>query len=487
MQNSLYQKVGNATKWSAITELLSKIVTPISNMALARILEPSAFGIVSTITMITSFADVFTDAGFQKYIIQHQFQNAEEKENCINVAFWTNLGISTLIWLLIIFFVKPISRFVGAEGSENAILVASAVIILTAFSSIQIAIYKSIFDFKTLFIVKCVLVAVPFVITIPVALVIRSYWALIVGNLCLNGINAIVLTVKSPWKPRKYFNFALFKKMFSFSIWALTDNVLNWFTTWGDTFIVGVALSTYYVGLYKTSINTVNSIMNIITGATTGVLLTALSKLQKDKDGFDKMLFTFQHSVAIFLLPMGAGIFMYRDVVTGILLGEQWGEVSDFIGLWGMMSAVAILFNTYGSCVCIAKGRPRLSAIAQLAQIVVLFPVVYITSRMDFRALYTARTFVRIEGILVFVLIMKLCFRISIFKMLRGLLIPVVCTGIMVVAASALRTVSNTFCWNIISIGVCTMLYFAVMLLFPKERHEILAVVHGILRKVKNN
>ena len=177
---------------------------------------------------------------------------------------------------------------------------------------------------------------------------------------------------------------------------------------------------------------------------------------------------------------------MYRDVVTGILLGEQWGEVSDFIGLWGMMSAVAILFNTYGSCVCIAKGRPRLSAIAQIAQIVVLFPVVYITSRMDFRALYTARTFVRIEGILVFVLIMKLCFRISIFKMLRGLLIPVVCTGIMVVAASALRTVSNTFCWNIISIGVCTMLYFAVMLLFPKERDEILSVVHGILRKVKD-
>ena len=80
MDNKLYSKVGNATKWSAITEILSKIVTPISNMLLARILAPEAFGIVATITMITSFADVFTDAGFQKYIIQHQFKDEKEKE-----------------------------------------------------------------------------------------------------------------------------------------------------------------------------------------------------------------------------------------------------------------------------------------------------------------------------------------------------------------------------------------------------------------------
>ena len=127
MKNNIYAKVGNATKWSAITELLSKVVTPISNMALARILAPEAFGIVSTITMITSFADIFTDAGFQKYIIQHQFKDEEEKNDSINVAFWTNLAISILIWLFIVAFVKPIAYFVGAKGSERAIAIASTV------------------------------------------------------------------------------------------------------------------------------------------------------------------------------------------------------------------------------------------------------------------------------------------------------------------------------------------------------------------------
>lgn len=484
MQNNIYEKVGNATKWSAITELLSKIVTPISNMALARILEPEAFGIVSTITMITSFADIFTDAGFQKYIIQHQFKDDEERNNSINVAFWTNLAISVLIWTCIIIFVHPIVYFVGAKGSERAIVIASAVLVLTAFSSIQMAIYKSVFDFRTLFIVKCVLVAVPFIITIPVALITRSYWSLIIGNLCLNGINALILTVKSSWKPRLYFNSKLFKEMFSFSVWTLTDNILNWFTTWGDTFIVGVALSAYYVGLYKTSMNTVNSIMNIITGATTSVLLTALSKLQRNKSEFDRMLFTFQHSTVIFLFPMGVGIYLYRDLITSILLGSQWGEVANFIGLWGMMSAIAIPFNTYGSCVCIAKGKPRLSAIAQVAQILALFPVVYISSGFGFKALYTARTLIRFEGILVFVLIMKISLGISILEMLKGLLVPAFCSGIMALIALILQSISRSVIWSFVSIGICALVYFMVMLLFPRERKELLDFYTKIVQKI---
>lgn len=485
MKNNIYAKVGNATKWSAITELLSKVVTPISNMALARILAPEAFGIVSTITMITSFADIFTDAGFQKYIIQHQFTDADERNDSINVAFWTNLAISVLIWVAIVFFVKPIAYFVGAKGSESAIIVASIVLVLTSFSSIQIAIYKSIFDFKTLFIVKCVLVGVPFVITIPLAILTRSYWALIIGNLCLNGVNAIILTAKSPWKPKIGFKLNLFKEMFAFSIWTLVDNILNWFTTWGDTFIVGVTLSAYYVGLYKTSMNTVNSIMNIITGATTSVLLTALSKLQKNKVEFDKMLFTFQHLTSIFLLPMGVGIFLYRDLITSILLGSQWEEVADFIGLWGMMSALAIPFNTYGSCVCIAKGKPKLSAIAQVAQIIVLFPVVYISSRYGFRALYTARTLVRFEGILVFVCIMKAFLNISIVDMLKGFAVPTVCSGIMVVVARFLQSLSGSVIWYFASIIICAIIYFMTMLLFPKERTELLEMLNGLVKKIK--
>lgn len=71
MKNKLNNKILNATKYSSITEIFAKIVSPITNMIFARILLPEAFWVVATVTMIVSFADMFTDAGFQKYLIQH--------------------------------------------------------------------------------------------------------------------------------------------------------------------------------------------------------------------------------------------------------------------------------------------------------------------------------------------------------------------------------------------------------------------------------
>ena len=73
MPNVNNKVVVNATKWSAITEVVAKLISPITSMVLARLLAPEAFGVVATITMIVTFAEIFTDAGFQKYLIQHEF------------------------------------------------------------------------------------------------------------------------------------------------------------------------------------------------------------------------------------------------------------------------------------------------------------------------------------------------------------------------------------------------------------------------------
>ena len=67
------KKMYTALKWSTATEFLAKIISPVINMCLARILAPEAFGVLATITMIISFAEIFVESGFQKFLIQYQF------------------------------------------------------------------------------------------------------------------------------------------------------------------------------------------------------------------------------------------------------------------------------------------------------------------------------------------------------------------------------------------------------------------------------
>ena len=87
MAKDLNLKIGQATKWSSITEIIAKLIAPITNMILARLLVPEAFGVVATLTMVVSFAEIFTDAGFQKYLVQHEFADEKDLEQSTNVAF----------------------------------------------------------------------------------------------------------------------------------------------------------------------------------------------------------------------------------------------------------------------------------------------------------------------------------------------------------------------------------------------------------------
>ena len=79
--SELSNKVAKAAKWSAYAEVIGKLVGPITTMVLARVLTPDAFGVVTTLTMIIAFAEIFTDAGFQRYIIQHEFKSDEIEQS----------------------------------------------------------------------------------------------------------------------------------------------------------------------------------------------------------------------------------------------------------------------------------------------------------------------------------------------------------------------------------------------------------------------
>ena len=107
--------------------------SPILNAVLARILLPDAFAPLANITMIISFAEVFVEQGFRKYLIQHDFKSEDEYDQAFHVAFWANLGISIFLWLIIAVFSKPIAAFLGSPEIWKAILLSG--ILLPVYSS----------------------------------------------------------------------------------------------------------------------------------------------------------------------------------------------------------------------------------------------------------------------------------------------------------------------------------------------------------------
>lgn len=474
--SELNHKLIKATKWSSITEIVAKLITPITSIVLARLLTPEAFGVVTTLTMVITFAEIFTDAGFQKYLIQHEFKDEIDREQSTNVAFWSNLIMSLFIWLIIGIFADQLATMVGNSGLGHVLIISCVSIPLAAFSSIQMALYKRDFDFKTLFKVRIVGVCVPLLVTVPLAFYLRSYWALVIGTIVSNLTNAILLTEYSRWKPRLYYSFAKLKEMFSFSAWSVVEAISIWLTGYVDIFIIGVYLNEYYLGLYKTSMTVVGQIMGLITAATTPILFSSLSRLQTDESAFQTLFFKFQKLVGLLVIPIGVGIYCYSDFITEILLGNQWMEASSFIGLWGLTSAITIVLSHYSSEVYRAKGRPKLSVLAQVLHLIVLLPAVMIAVKYGFEVLYTTRSLVRFEGIMVDLLLMYFLFHISPWRMLKNLFPAFVNSILMAVVAIMIKEISPSIIWKVASIFICIAVYFGLQMTIPSNRKILLSL-----------
>lgn len=483
--SNLNQQVATATKWSAITEVMGKLVAPVSSMVLARLLTPEAFGVVATLNMVIAFAEIFTDAGFQKYLIQQPFEDENDRDKDTNVAFWTNLVMSFLLWGVIALFAEPLATLVGNPGLGNVLVVACASIPLAAFSSIQMALFKKDLDFKTLFYRKLVSIIVPLVITIPLAFWMRSYWALVIGTICVNLANAIILTVKSNWEPRLYYSFTRLRKMFAFCSWAILDQILVWATAYMDVFFIGIMLNEHYLGLYKTSMTTVGQITTVITATILPVIMPALSKVRDDYAAMRELLLKFQKFTALILLPIGFGIFAFRNLITAILLGDQWTEASPFIGLWGLADVITVIFSRFCSNIYPAIGKPRISVLAQILHVIILIPAVYIAAGYGFVPLYWTRSLVRVELIMVNMLFAYLLIRLSPWQMIKNIIPELIASVVMLIVAVWLLRINQSISFSIVWVVLSSMVYIGCIMLFPTERMMIQKMTRNFYNKVR--
>ena len=82
-------------------------------------------------------------------------------------------------------------------------------------------------------------------------------------------------------------------------------------------------LDAYYLGIYKMPMAIVTTVMAMATASLAPVLFAALSRVQHDQQAFSNTFFTFQRYMALFLVPIGVGLFVFQDFVVQLLLGPQ--------------------------------------------------------------------------------------------------------------------------------------------------------------------
>lgn len=379
-QMGLGVKAASAAKWSFASQIAAKLVSPLTTMILARLLTPEAFGVVASVTMVTSFAEVFSDAGFQKYLVQHEYASDEDLHRSACVSFWTNLSISIALWLLIAIFNEQVASAVGNSGLGIVLVVAGGSIPLTALTSVQTGLFQRALNYRTLFKSRVLSSLITMVVSVVLAAAGADFWAIVAGTLASNLFLCVYLTLKSSWKPHLFYSFKELREMFSFSGWTLLETMSIWLVSWVGTFIIANVMTPNQVGLYKTSTQMSTAITGIITSSVMPVLFSSLSRLSLNRVAFDSALYKVQTCLAYVLAPLCCCLFIFRDLVITICLGEQWIEASLYLGLFFLSSSVKIVLNNVCAEAYRSLGKPKYSMLVELLYLLVLVPLLFVSS-----------------------------------------------------------------------------------------------------------
>lgn len=481
MNNNIIQK---SIGWSLFSEIAVKFVVPITNMILTRILNPDAFGVVAICNMLISFIDLISDAGFGKYLVQADFIDENDKNEHINVAFWTNLMISALMVSFICFFRIDMANLLGNGQYANVISVSSIQILITSVSSIQMAILRRKCNFEKLFIARISVAVFPLLITVPIAIIMKSFWALIIGNIFTAAFNAIILSFLTKWKPRLFYSFDILKNMFSYSFWSLCEALANWTIFWIDTFIVGKFFTEYQLGLYKNSAFMVQSIMGMLSAGIGPVLLSILSKIKHIDEKFNETFINIQNLVLYLALPMGLGILIYRETITLILFGSKWTEASNIVGAWAVMMMLSVIFYSMPAELYKSKGIPKILFVFQLIYLVVLIPVCYISAGYGFWTMVYVRCICILWQVIVSLLFITKFFKIDILGYFKTFIMPALITGVMVIFSVLYRLVFKSVITDVFGILISIIIYFLCINFFAKK--TLLNILHLLKNKDKD-
>lgn len=487
---ALGRKVARATKWSFVTQIASKLISPVTTLILAHLLVPEDFGVVALVTMVTSFAEIFSDAGFQKYLIQHEFKSSSEFRQCANVAFWTNLGISCAMLIGIVCFRNQIAWMLGNGSVGSALSVVALTLPLTALVSVQIAVYQRDFDFKTLFFSKIGSSSLILIVSVPLAFYSMGYWSIIIGTICSVVLQAVWLTAQSKWRPNLFYSISSLKAMLSFSSWTLLEAISIWATSWVGTFVLGQLMDSYYLGLYNAAITLVNAVISIITGAVNPIVFSSLSRMQTDKKAFASAFYIMQKYLGFAVVPIAFALLVFSNAIVELYFGSNWLEMTTFFGLYAFASAFVVIFCHVPSNAYRASGHPRYSLLAQLAFLIVLIPSLVCGALLGFSAFSYIVPFARLIGFVsVHFIICKTLMGLSPIKMMANLKWVYIC-----VAFVSLIDVFLIQSFHLTSIQQCILLLASILvyifccLVIPDLRNTLFGMLNKFgLKKSINN
>lgn len=279
MQLSLKQQTITGIIWSSLQRFGTIGVSFLSNIILARLLNPEDYGCIGILAIFIAVSNVFVYGGFASALIQKQKPTQADYST---VFFW-NILTSVLFYGLLYLSAPYIADFYNIQLLSDVLRIQSIILLINAISIVQLNILRKDLQFKKISLIQLIAVCISVVITIFLAFNGWGIWSLVTQQLMTSLIATIILWSICDWRPSFIFSKKSFIELFSYGSYLLFSDLLNTICDNIQGLIIGKRFSSNIMGYYSQAKRLEEVPTTTISYVVQQVTFPVYAKIQDDK------------------------------------------------------------------------------------------------------------------------------------------------------------------------------------------------------------
>ncbi len=336
-------------------KLLERGLGLISTLILARMLVPRDFGIVAMANSVVALLEIFTAFSMDTVLIQRQDATTDHFNTAWTLNVLAGCAIGTVVTLLAL----PASHFYYEPRLLPVMCVLAVSAVVGGCENIGVVLFRKELRFDREFRYLLTKKLLMFAVTVPLALWLRSYWALVLGTF-IGRVGAVTYSyIIQPFRPR--FSLHAAKEMLHFSKWLMIQDALMFLKDRSASFFIGRFAGPAALGTFSVSAEIANMPGTELIAPINRALLPAYARLAADPAALRREFLNSMSGIALLGVPAVAGVALAAPFIVLLVLGPRWAAAQPLLEILAFFGISQVLqSNAYAAL--IALGKPGLFA-----------------------------------------------------------------------------------------------------------------------------
>lgn len=365
---SMAARVAKGTAWLVGARFVMRAIGFINMIIVARLLLPEDFGLVAIGISAMQLIQGFSNIGLAQAVVK--FHDADNDD--YNTLFTLSALRAVFIALVLIFLGPVIAGFYNDPRLTHIFWGIALYPLFLGLINPRFYEFERALDFSREFIATVSDKIVSVIVSISVALVFKSYWALVLGLLAGGGVQMMISYVVRPYFPR--LTFSAWRRVLGFSGWLTGISFVISLNNKLDNFVLARFIGLPATGVYSLGSQLAGLITSEIADPVARAIYPGLSEMRGQADDMRQAFLGGVSAVAAIALPAAFGASFVAENLVSVILGEKWLKtipVLQYLAPAFGLQALVLAMHYYA----IARDKTRLVFFRELGFATFKLPV----------------------------------------------------------------------------------------------------------------